>query len=562
VSNPAIIAQQSNGPSSMNGALTNPLAVNSAALPNKYGDAAVVTTVGIATNVPGAFRSGDYAVALVPNGAVDYTADFQIGDGTSWADAGNAHCGAWGQPFTFVNALISYSTPLTIYVRFKAAAGDPGGMLAVGLDLPQDGIRIPVSAYGDTAGGAAIVLIGVGQVMGGTVITIGNVGGATGGAAIAASRTQDTTGGAAIAASRTQDTTGGAAMSAAHTNDTTGGLDIAGSKTGDTSGGAAITVANLADTSGAAKVITLGADSNLALIFLYPFTGTSGHPSSTNWLLGGDDAGTGDNGVSGDFINGPNSGHQLVVTLAGNQAHVAVPAGGVTSGPGLPVLSLKSAAMSSATTDQVVEMAFPTLPTYNHIRRNLFARGTLASRGLMGVAGFTGYTAIVDANSIFLALYVYDGASATQLGSNYDHTPAAGDVVKLSCIGTTISVILNGTAVISVTDSTYSSGTAGWYYDAYDWINAWTDDVPCFVVYKSNSIGVSGLSTGMYVRLSDGTNVSDAAWSSGTLTVSLGAVVCGEAGCTVQVYQGNPASGGRLLIQRTGYYGGAIAPVS
>ena len=51
--------------------------------------------------------------------------------------------------------------------------------------------------------------------------------------------------------------------------------------------------------------------------------------------------------------------------------------------------------------------------------------------------------------------------SGTQLGSSYTATLAQGDALELDAIGTTISVLLNGSVIISATDSAISGGVAG-----------------------------------------------------------------------------------------------------
>jgi hypothetical protein len=54
---------------------------------------------------------------------------------------------------------------------------------------------------------------------------------------------------------------------------------------------------------------------------------------------------------------------------------------------------------------------------------------------------------------------VVDGAFGSQIGSSASHTYAAGDEFELRCFGTTISVRVNGTEVISATNSTVTTGS-------------------------------------------------------------------------------------------------------
>lgn len=80
-----------------------------------------------------------------------------------------------------------------------------------------------------------------------------------------------------------------------------------------------------------------------------------------------------------------------------------------------------------------------------------------------------------DASNFYLAtqhvsttirLFKRVAGTYTQLGGDFAHTSAAGDVISVSAVGTTISALLNGVAVITVTDSSLTSGTkAGTYID-------------------------------------------------------------------------------------------------
>jgi hypothetical protein len=60
-------------------------------------------------------------------------------------------------------------------------------------------------------------------------------------------------------------------------------------------------------------------------------------------------------------------------------------------------------------------------------------------------------------------LYKYTGSGFTQLGSNGPTTIANGNTMALSCNGTTIQAILNGSVEVSATDSQNATGKPGMY---------------------------------------------------------------------------------------------------
>jgi hypothetical protein len=200
---PLIVAQQNTGPASL-GDLSNPLAVNTPQTPNLHGDPAAVATFSLVTTVAGSVRVGDYTVGLVPHGAVDHTADFRLGDGSTW--------GAWGGSFTFAAARISSDAPTVVHVQFSTGVSDPPGQIACGLMLPQDGVLMPTGHTADTTGAAVVV--------------VARVVDTTGAGAVSGARTGDATGAAAVIHLTTGDTTGAAAVRGPYTGDTTGGADI------------------------------------------------------------------------------------------------------------------------------------------------------------------------------------------------------------------------------------------------------------------------------------------------------------------------------------------------
>ncbi|MEI6724598.1 MAG: hypothetical protein WCN81_00070 [Actinomycetes bacterium] len=309
----------------------------------------------------------------------------------------------------------------------------------------------------------------------------------------------------------------------------------------------------------------LGDDSNAALIFADPFTGTSGHPSSTNWAMQWDDAGTGDNGTAGDFqLDGTTANCGARYTLATNRLHFSlgtVPPGGARN-------YLHCLGVPSSTQDQVVEWQRGNLGT-TAMLQHMHVRGTVASRGVGGitVVDFSGYLLNIEPDGASIYKCKSDGTYAI-MGSKQSFTPAADDVFRLCATGsstTTIKAYRNGTQICGTqTDSTspLTTGRPGIWYNSAGWASSSSHDIYYVDVYKATNVQVTGLSAGMYIRLTDGTHNADAAWSSGTLTVELAAVACGESGCSVQLYQGNPTSGGTLLHTKTGIYGGAILAVS
>jgi len=83
--------------------------------------------------------------------------------------------------------------------------------------------------------------------------------------------------------------------------------------------------------------------------------------------------------------------------------------------------------------------------------------GTIGSSGWADAAyvGKSGYMLVVNSN-IDVTLYKNDsGGTSTSIGTAA--AAVAGDVFRIECVGTSIIVYKNGTAVITVTDSTYSA---------------------------------------------------------------------------------------------------------
>jgi len=89
-------------------------------------------------------------------------------------------------------------------------------------------------------------------------------------------------------------------------------------------------------------------------------------------------------------------------------------------------------------------------------------------------------TTAPDVSSTTLQLWVLDNAgNATQIGTNITigSPMAAGDVMRLECVGTTLNVRYNGVLVRTSTDSTLSTGQPG--------IGAWAQNSTSNVVLAS-----------------------------------------------------------------------------
>lgn len=81
-----------------------------------------------------------------------------------------------------------------------------------------------------------------------------------------------------------------------------------------------------------------------------------------------------------------------------------------------------------------------------------------------GYANGTCYAAVYEPASTRVQLWKFLGqalTSGTQLGSNYTVTLVAGDRLRIHASGTTITVLINDVAVITVTDSAITSGVPG-----------------------------------------------------------------------------------------------------
>jgi hypothetical protein len=90
--------------------------------------------------------------------------------------------------------------------------------------------------------------------------------------------------------------------------------------------------------------------------------------------------------------------------------------------------------------------------------------------------GQNDYTVIYYNGSTYvLALYKKISNAYTQIGSNYNLPGAlnSGDVVRIEASGTTLTVKLNGTAVITQTDSAIAGGSPGLVFYGNDLMDNW-----------------------------------------------------------------------------------------
>src|SRR5215472_629139 len=113
--------------------------------------------------------------------------------------------------------------------------------------------------------------------------------------------------------------------------------------------------------------------------------------------------------------------------------------------------------------------------TANSFTSDQYAQVTLTSTQLTATqwigpsvraqnSGLNGYVAIYFWNngSPLIELFLRNGGGWTQLGSAYSVSPlAAGAVLGLQAAGSSLSVMLNGTTVITAADATYTGGAPG-----------------------------------------------------------------------------------------------------
>lgn len=145
--------------------------------------------------------------------------------------------------------------------------------------------------------------------------------------------------------------------------------------------------------------------------------------------------------------------------------------------------------------------------------------------------------------------YVYRVAddSGTYLGAggNTDTKPA---YIRMYKTAAALVIKYGGSALadyFSVNDTTYASGLAGFKSVAYA-------KYSMFEARTAHTITCTGMATGHYLRVSDGTTAAEAQESSGTATVDAGAVLFPLA--TVQIRTASGGGGDLIAELDTGDY--------
>jgi hypothetical protein len=151
-------------------------------------------------------------------------------------------------------------------------------------------------------------------------------------------------------------------------------------------------------------------------------------------------------------------------------------------------------------------------------------------------------------NSTNWSLNRYDNGAGTRLGTSSSGVPSAGNwaVARVYLTATGVVGRFGTTALsysISASDTAHT-GTGYGGFTGYGESGLQSDDLD---VRTSHLIICSGLPTGYYLKVSDGTTTAKAVESSGTATVDAGAVLFPLA--TVGVYDGDPDSGGTLVVE-------------
>jgi hypothetical protein len=73
----------------------------------------------------------------------------------------------------------------------------------------------------------------------------------------------------------------------------------------------------------------------------------------------------------------------------------------------------------------------------------------------------TGDCYMIDYDGTNAALFEFTGAAHNLIGTNIPWTLVAGDIFEIRCVGTTISLWINGVQKDSVTNSLHTAGRAG-----------------------------------------------------------------------------------------------------
>lgn len=174
--------------------------------------------------------------------------------------------------------------------------------------------------------------------------------------------------------------------------------------------------------------------------------------------------------------------------------------------------------------------------------------GCFCYTGTPGDTGsiYPGYYIVADQGDAAIVLYKRAGNAWTSLATTSITAPASGTLyyMRVHVVGTTVYGKYGATALstaISATDSTYTSGSAALRATgsvSYDFLDART----------AATITCSGVPTGNYLRVSDGTTAAEAQESSGTATVDAGAVLFPLSSVQIRTASGG---GGSLVAELT-----------
>jgi hypothetical protein len=198
----------------------------------------------------------------------------------------------------------------------------------------------------------------------------------------------------------------------------------------------------------------------------------------------------------------------------------------------------------SANTDQFVSMVVYSSVNYSY---KCLAR----CGGTNGVGA--GYQVLLSGLG---SLSVWNLAAGTQMGSTQTVSSVTSIGIRVTGSGATtkVSAFYNGSIHASLTDLTAATYTNAGKAGAYT--VAANSSIDNFESLSRANVLVTSLPTGYYARLTDGTNVVDAAESSGTATITP-STAQGFGPWTLRIYNGNPTGAGvQQGSDQTGVYGG------
>jgi hypothetical protein len=198
----------------------------------------------------------------------------------------------------------------------------------------------------------------------------------------------------------------------------------------------------------------------------------------------------------------------------------------------------------SANTDQFVSMV-----VYSSVN---YAYKCLARCGGTNGVG-AGYQVLLSGLG---SLSVWNLAVGTQMGSTQTVSSVTSIGIRVTGSGATtkVSAFYNGSIHASLTDLTAATYTNAGKAGAYT-VGA-NSSIDNFESLSRANVLVTSLPTGYYARLTDGTNVVDAAESSGTATITP-STAQGFGPWTLRIYNANPTTTGvQQGADQTGVYGG------